>query len=80
MRTTYIFCVALFFIAFALALANFSSDPAAAQDTAASVALQTTPAPSREVTSVIGSTDGIMLMGVIITTIITLPLVFRNKK
>jgi len=42
--------------------------------------LQTTPTPIEEDISVIGSTDGIMLMGIIISLIVIVPVLFRRKK
>lgn len=82
MKPNHIFGVAFLFIALvlALALANFNPPFAAAQNTGASITLQTTPTPIDEGISEIGSTDGIMLMGVVITLIIAVPLLLRLKK
>jgi len=79
MKTTYFFSIAILFIAFALVIGNFSPAPAAAQQTATPASLHVTPTPAESV-SVIGSTDGIMLMGVIISLIIIAPLLLRRKK
>ena len=43
------------------------------------IAQQTTPTPLLINTSEIGSTDGILVMGVVIVLIVTLPLLFRKK-
>ncbi|MBK8781110.1 MAG: hypothetical protein IPO22_04790 [Anaerolineales bacterium] len=44
------------------------------------VSLQTTATPqAADGTSVIGSTDGILVMGIVIVLIVTLPLLFRKK-
>ena len=80
MKTTHIFGIAFLFIALVLVIANFNPSFASAQNTAASISLQTTPTPIGEGTSVIGSTDGIMLMGIIITVIVMVPVLFRRKK
>ncbi|MBI5351948.1 MAG: hypothetical protein HZB50_04855 [Chloroflexi bacterium] len=82
MKTKHLPILALLFIALVIALviANFSHPVAAAQNMkAGSALLQTTPTPATD-ESVIGSTDGIMLMGIVITAIILIPLLFRNKK
>ncbi len=83
MKTTRIFGITLLFIALVLAfvIAYFYHPVAAAQNFGIpSSSLQATPIPVVDGTSVIGSTDGIMLMGVIISTIIIVPLLFRIKK
>ena len=82
MKTTYIFGIAFLFITLVLALVitNFAPSIASAQNMAASISLQTTPTPTGEGISVIGSTDGIMLMGVIITMIAIIPVLFRKQK
>jgi preprotein translocase subunit SecG len=82
MKTTHILGIIFLFIilVFALVIANFNPSFASAQNTAASISLQTTPTPIGEGTSVIGSTDGIMLMGVIISMIVIVPVLFRRKK
>lgn len=82
MKTNYIFGIlALLFCAIVLALAlpNFNQPVAFAQSADAASALQqVTPTPLIE-ESEIGSTDGILLMGVVIVLIVTLPLLFRKK-
>ncbi|MBL8101160.1 MAG: hypothetical protein JNM02_01400 [Anaerolineales bacterium] len=45
----------------------------------ATLSLQTTPTPQAGDRSVIGSTDGILVMGIVIVLIVTLPLLFRKK-
>jgi hypothetical protein len=83
MRTKHIFSIAFLFIALVLILviANFNHPVAAAQNLgAASISLQSTPTPPVDSTSVIGSTDGIMLMGAIISIIVIAPMLFRIKK
>ncbi len=81
MKTTHIFGIIFLFIVlmFVLVIANFSPSFASAKVMMAS-SLQTTPTPIEEDISVIGSTDGIMLMGVIISLIVTIPVLFRRKK
>jgi fatty-acid desaturase len=66
---------------FVLTSANFNQSFAQAQSqTNSFTSLQTTPTPAVEGESVIGSTDGIMLMGMVITVIVTVPLFFHRKK
>ena len=81
MKTTHIFGIIFLFIVlmFVLVIANFSPSIASAKVMMAS-SLQITPTPIEEDISVIGSTDGIMLMGVIISLIVTIPVLFRRKK
>jgi hypothetical protein len=65
----------------ALVLPNFNQTAVAAQSTiAASSSLQSTPTPQAEDVSVIGSTDGILIMGIVIVLIVTLPLLFHKKR
>lgn len=52
----------------------------AAGVSAAFAQAQVTSTPGTDPASEIGSTDGILLMGVVITLIVTLPLIFRKKK
>jgi preprotein translocase subunit SecG len=84
MKTTYFFGIAFIIIALVLGLviANINPSIAAAQSTVASLSLQITPTPIpiQGGNSVIGSTDGIMLMGVIISLIVIVPVLFRRKK
>ena len=82
MKTTHIFGIAFLFILLVLALviATFNPSIASAQNTTASISLQTAPTPIQNGISEIGSTDGIMLMGVIISMIVIVPVLFRRKK
>ncbi|MBI5822678.1 MAG: hypothetical protein HZB18_01530 [Chloroflexi bacterium] len=81
MKTSPIPTIVLLFIILVslLAFANFNQPAVSAQSTAG-LALQTTPTPPVDDTSVIGSTDGILIMGIVIVLIITLPLLFRKKR
>ncbi len=79
------FGIAIVFIAlmFAVFVANFNQPLVAAQNTsAAAIALQVTPTPTPtpQDASVIGSTDGIMLMGAVIAVIVIIPIIFRLRK
>ena len=83
MKTIYIFGLAFIFLLFIFVLtsANFSQSFAPAQTPQSSfVILRTTPTPDIGGVSEIGSTGGIMLMGVVITIIVTVPLFFHRKK
>jgi hypothetical protein len=85
MKTSYIFGVALAFIIFVFVLAaasNLDHPTASARSmSAASQSLQiTTPTPPVENISEVGSTDGIVITGVVIVIIVTLPVLFRKKK
>ena len=83
MKTIRILGIAFLFTAlvFMLVAANFYPPSAAAQKLAAmSAPLQTTPTPAIDDTTVIGSTDGIMLMGIAISLIVITPMLFRVKK
>lgn len=83
MRTNHIFSITFLFIALVLALviANFNHPVAAAQNLeSASIFLQSTPTPPVDSKSVIGSTDGVMLMGAIISIIVIVPMLLRIKK
>jgi beta-lactamase regulating signal transducer with metallopeptidase domain len=65
----------------ALVLPSINQQTVAAQSiTAASSSLQITPTPQAEDVSVIGSTDGILIMGIVIVLIVTLPLLFHKKR
>lgn len=81
MKTSHISTIVLLFIILVslLAFANFNQ-PAVSAQGAAGFALQTTPTPPVDDTSVIGSTDGILIMGIVIVSIVTLPLLFRKKR
>ena len=83
MKTIHIFGIAFLFTAlvFMLVAANFYPSSVAAQNLAAmSAPLQITPTPAIDETTVIGSTDGIMLMGIVISLIVITPMLFREKK
>ena len=59
---------------------NYSAPPAIQADfPAASFFLQITPTPKPEDLSVIGSTDGIIVMGFVIAIIIIVPILLRRK-
>jgi hypothetical protein len=48
---------------------------------AASLSLQvTTPTPSANDVSEVGSTDGIVIMGIVLVIVATLPVLFHKKK
>jgi hypothetical protein len=84
MKTSPIFGIALIFITlvFVLASTNFGQSPASAQNLgAASLSMQIpTPTQNGEDHSVVGSTDGIVVMGFVLVVIVTLPLVFHKRK
>ncbi|HMU95007.1 MAG TPA: hypothetical protein PKE35_16985 [Anaerolineales bacterium] len=83
MKTIYVFGLAFAFLllVFVFTSVNFNPSLVQAQNQANSfTSLQTTPTPPVEGESVIGSTDGIMLMGVVITVIVVVPLLFHRKK
>lgn len=62
-----------------LVLANFNPPSVSASD-AVIVAVQTTATPVNQTDSEIGSTDGILIMGIVIVLIVTLPLMFQKRK
>lgn len=61
-----------------LAVSNFAPPVSAAQHT--EVSQQETPTPPAQDGSEIGSTDGILIMGVVIILIVTFPLILRKKR
>lgn len=66
-----------------LAMSNFSPSLESGQLAgSASLMQQATPTPGNADASEIGSTDGILFMGIVIVLIVTLPLLFhkRDKK
>ena len=84
MRTNHIFgilaslCIML---VFGLAVTNFNQPVVFVQNTDAASALQQgTPTPIAQDQSEIGSTDGILAMGLVIVVIVIAPLLFRKKK
>ncbi len=84
MKTNHIFgilaslCIML---VFGLAITNFNQPVVFAQNTEAASALQqVTPTPIAQDQSEIGSTDGILVMGIVIVVIVITPLLFRKKK
>ncbi len=83
MKTSPIFGIALIFITlvFVLASTNFGQPQASAQNLgAASLSMQVpTPTQNGEDHSVVVSPDGIVVMGFVLTAIVTLPLLFHGK-
>ncbi|NWF63585.1 MAG: hypothetical protein HXY38_04685 [Chloroflexi bacterium] len=69
-------------LVFVFAALNFSAPSARALHALAGSAViqQATPSPQVTNVSEIGSTDGIMIMGIVIVLIITLPLIFRKRQ
>jgi hypothetical protein len=63
-----------------LVLTNFNPPSAFAKDTGIVTLQQASPTPQVEDGSEIGSTDGILIMGVVIVLIVTLPLIFQKRK
>lgn len=63
-----------------LVMTNFNPPAVSAKDANVTVLQQTTPTPSAVDSSEIGSTDGILIMGVVIVLIITLPLIFQKRR
>jgi hypothetical protein len=85
MKTSYIFGISLVFLVliFALsAVANFNYPEASAKNLGvAALSLQeVTPTLPAEGVSEVGSTDGIVIMGVVIVIIVTLPVLFHKKR
>lgn len=78
MKKTFTLTVSILFftlLILGLMLSAFNQAPVSAQSVQS---LQTTPTPQTD-TSVIGSTDGILIMGIVIVLIVTLPLLFRKR-
>jgi len=68
------------FLVLALSADKFSSIPkTSATFGAAAFFVQTSPTPQGEDVSEIGSTDGIVLMGVVIVMIVVVPILLRRK-
>jgi hypothetical protein len=82
MKTTRLLGIALIFISlvFAFSIANFRSVASAHNSGAASLSQHITPTPTAKDASEIGSTDGILIMGFVITLIIIAPILFRRKE
>ncbi len=83
MKTSHIFAITLAFITlvFVFASANINPHAASARNLGeASLPMQiATPTQDGEDHSVVGSTDGIVIMGFVLTAIVTLPLLFHGK-
>jgi len=76
-------CFILLFVVLVFALVIMSCAQAVTPPQnlgAASLSLQDTPIPPDEDQSVIGSTDGILIMGIVIVMIISLPILLHRKK
>jgi hypothetical protein len=83
MKTIHIFGIALIFIILIIvfASANFNQSWSAHNLSAASLSMQiTSPTPPAEDISEVGSTDGIVIMGVVLVVIVTVPVLFRRKR
>jgi hypothetical protein len=84
MKTAYIFGITLVFITlvFVLASTNFDQPAATTHNlSAASLPEQiASPTPLAGDVSEVGSTDGIVIMGVILVLIVTLPVLFHKKR
>jgi hypothetical protein len=85
MKTSYIFGISLLFIVFVLALAavtNFDQPTVSAKNlNTASLSMQiATPTPAAVDHSEVGSTDGIVIMGIVLAFIVTLPVLFHRRK
>ncbi len=83
MKTHFLGLIALLLITLTIALAASNFIPAEAFTVSASAGVmiqQPTPTPTAIPASEIGSTDGILVMGIVIVLIITLPILFRKSK
>jgi hypothetical protein len=83
MKTSHIFgltILVLMVVAGALIASTFSHPIVSAQQFKAGISVQVTSTPALEDYSVIGSTDGILVMGIVIVIIIITPLIFRRKR
>jgi hypothetical protein len=75
-----LFTLLLILLTIALAATNFiSSDALTANQVTGGMIIQQ-PTPLAQIETEIGLTDGILIMGIVIVLIITLPLVFRKNK
>ena len=82
MKAKHIFSVVFLFLTaltIVLALTNFNPPAAFAQNTIPMALQQATPTPVVD-SSEIGSTNGILIMGIVIVLIVTLPLILHKKK
>lgn len=82
MKTKNIFNACIFLIAIltlTLVITNFNMPVAAAKDLPVTVLQQATPTPPVD-SSEIGSTSGILVMGVVIVLIIAVPLILQKRK
>ena len=83
MKTNHIFGIVTLLIltlVLTLVITNFSQPAAYAQNKDAIITLQqATPTPLVQDKSEIGSTDGILIMGIVIVVIVLVPVLFRNK-
>jgi uncharacterized integral membrane protein len=76
-----IFTLLLIALLLMLAMINFNAPAALAQSSYTnSATLQTTPTPPADDGSEIGSTDGILVMGIVIVLIVSLPLIFNKRR
>lgn len=83
MKTSHALFLSLIFISLIILLsfANFNQPSAHALDVdSASIALQDTPIATAEDASEIGSTDGILIMGMVIVVIVIVPVLFYRRK
>ena len=83
MKTKHILGIGILFIAIVLSLviAAFNQPDVSAKNiSAASLSMQITSTPTAGGVSEIGSTDGIVIMGVIIVLIVIAPILFFRKK
>lgn len=82
MKTKNIFSACIFLLVtltLLLVMVNFDLPSVAAKDMTINT-VQVTPTPPVEDSSEIGSTEGILIMGIVIVLIVTLPLVFQKRK
>jgi len=82
MKTKNIFSACIFLLVILtllLVMVNFDLPSVATKDMTINT-VQVTPTPPVEDSSEIGSTEGILIMGIVIVLIVTLPLVFQKRK
>ena len=83
MKTKNIFSACIFLLVtliLLLVITNFNPPVVAAKNTETTILQQVTPTPSVDNASEIGSTDGILIMGIVIVLIVTLPMFFQKRK